>query len=159
MKDKIRPLYSELHGYLVEAPLATDVSSYDTILVENLNKLIDKISAITTEKYERFKVRIISARTTLPGYSTPADFQIQEYRSHLSGLIANLHGQFFSDEPPPFSGMPNTVINATQMQSQSVDIQLILTIQSKIDEQLSKFPEGSNERTWAYPGFVDTPKS
>lgn len=44
--------------------------------------------------------------------------------------------------------MPSTVITTTQMQSQSVDIQMLLTIQSKIDEQLPKFEEGSKEKNF-----------
>lgn len=149
MKDNIRPFYFELQGYFVEAPPLSNVYSYDTVLVENLNDLINKISAITKEDYERFKVKIIlPISDEHDSFVSPATFQIQEYRSHLSGLISRLHGQFFLNESHPFAEMPKTVINTTQMQSQSVDIQLLLTIQSKIDEQLPKFQEGSKEKNF-----------
>lgn len=150
MKDKIRPFYSELQGYLREAPPAADTYSYDTIIIENLNKLIDQISLISEKDYARFKVRIVpeSPANEYDSMGSSASFQIQEYRSNLAGLIANLHGHFFSKEPPPFSGMPNTIINANQTQSQSVDITLLLAMQSRIEEQLTKFPEGSKERTF-----------
>jgi len=150
MKDTIRPFYSELQGYLVEAPPLSAISSNETSLAKNLNDLISKISDITKEDYARFNVKISPpvSPNQYDSIGSPAYFQVQEYRSNLSGLILRLHGQFFSNESHPFTGKPNTVINTTQMQSQSVDIQLLLTIQSKIDEQLPKFEDRSKEKNF-----------
>ena len=54
-----------------------------------------------------------------------------------------MHGEFFSDETPPFSGMPSTVIRQTQQHS--VSVQILLDIKSKIDEILPKVENGSKE--------------
>jgi hypothetical protein len=61
---------------------------------------------------------------------------VSTYRQKLGGLISWLHGKYFTDEPPPFSGMPSTVI--IQVQQQSVSVQMLLDIQTKIDEALTK---------------------
>lgn len=68
------------------------------------------------------------------------------YRTRLGGLISNLHGEFFIDEPAPFSGMPNTVIthNLSQQQSQQQTITVtLLELQSKIDQKL---PQVTDEK-------------
>jgi len=76
------------------------------------------------------------------------------YRNKLGGLIARLHGEYFSDEPAPFSGMPNTVINQTQQQSQNFQVQMLLEMQSKIDEKIPELKEGTKEKS-----FLDKIKS
>jgi hypothetical protein len=74
------------------------------------------------------------------------------HRQKIGGLISNLHGEYFSDETPPFSGMPSTVI--TQTQQQTMSIQLLLDIQSKIDELLPSLEAGSKKQK-----FLDKFKS
>ena len=63
-------------------------------------------------------------------------------------MIARLHGEYFFDEPAPFSDMPNTVINQTQQQNQSFQVQMLLEVQSKIDEKISEFKEGTKEKSF-----------
>jgi len=129
-KDKIRPYYSELQGYLSQAPTVTKPDAlYDKSFWEQFNQTVDIISSQTGEDYNRFKV--------IP-YESMAGLiiAVSTYRQKLGGFISWLHGKYFTDEPPPFSGMPSTVI--TQVQQQSVSVQMLLDIQTKIDEALTK---------------------
>ena len=48
----------------------------------------------------------------------------------------NLHSKYFSEEIPPFSGAPNTVVTQSQHQSQSVSVVMIMEVKSLIDKQL-----------------------
>src|SRR3972149_1291589 len=143
VKNKIRPLYAELQGYLTEAPAVKyNYDHIDTASVwpqynQAISELINKTNI---KKYGRFKITPLSSQTL------EAFVRVLDYRQKLGGLIARLHAEYFFDEPAPFSGMPSTIIQQTQ--SQSVDIQMLLTIQSKIDEQLSKFPDGSPEKSF-----------
>jgi len=141
-KEKIRPIYSELQGYLSQAPTSERPGDwvYYGQIFEQYNNVIDKLNSISDKDYNRFKVQ-------------PETFEdgrryvrILDYRSKLSGLISKLHGEYFYDEPSPFSGMPTTIISQTQQQTQSFQIQMLLEIQSKIDEKIPKFKEGSKER-------------
>ena len=143
MKDKVRPLYAELQGYLTEAPVVKgNMDGIDTVSVwESYHQAIAELIKITgKEEYNRFMVTPLSSQTM------GAFIRVLDYRQKLGGLIARLHAEYFYDEPAPFAGMPSTIIQQTQ--SQSVDIQMLLTIQSKIDEQLSKFPDGSPEKSF-----------
>lgn len=143
MKEKIRPIYSELQGYLKQAPseAGSTQTLFTTSVWEHFNQSVDELNEISAKDYNRFKIIPIKGSG---GNFTTATI----YRQRLGGLIARLHGEYFSEEQAPFAGMPNTVIQQTQQQNQSVDIQMLLAVQSKIDEQLSKFPEGSKERTF-----------
>lgn len=141
-KDKIRPLYSELQGYLSQAP---SVDGKSSTLYEELYKqpdsTIDELNEVTGQDYNKFKIQ------PLQGSFGPFA-RVEDYRSKLGGLISRLHGEFFSDEPAPFSGMPSTIIN--QNQSQSVNIQMIVELTEKITQQANKFDEGTPER-----GFLE----
>jgi len=128
MKDKIRPLYSELQGYLSQAPDDHNRSLHHESQWEQLHLTIDELNQITGKSYDKF---ILKPFTT-PGGSF---VDVTEYRTKLGGLISRLHGEYFSDEPAPFSGMPSTIINQNQHQSQN--IQILLEIQSLIDKKLS----------------------
>lgn len=140
-KDKIRPDYSELQGYLSQTP---PVSLNDSIWEESVwtqyNETIKTLSNVAGEDLSRFcvKAKIYDHREPF--------VKVIEYRHKLGGLIAYLHGKYFSDEPAPFSGMPTTVISQSQQQNQSV--QILLEVQSKIDEKIKQFKEGSNEKTF-----------
>jgi hypothetical protein len=129
--DKIRPLYSEFQGYLSQAPTPANPSDciYDNYFWDQYNQAVDQLSICTNFNYSRFKIE--PTRDDLGGYIT-----ISVYRQKLSGLIFRLHGEYFSDEPPLFGNMPSAII--TQNQQQSVSVQILLDIQTKIDEVLSK---------------------
>jgi len=138
IKTIIRPLYSELQGYLSQAPTASrpEEAIGDESFWQQYNEAVEQLSSATKRDYNRFKIDPIG------GEGRPF-IRVNTYRQKVSGLISRLHGEYFSDEPAPFSGMPSTVI--TQTQHQAVSIQMLLDVQSKIDEKLSKSEKGSKE--------------
>jgi hypothetical protein len=127
-KDKIRPLYSEFIGYLLQAP--TDQTPYagddKPSLWNHYNLALDLLNKIAGEDFSRFKIN--PATDGSEGYVL-----FTTYRQKLSGLIAALHAKYFSGEPFPLGGGPSTIITQSQQQSQSFHIQMLLDIQSKID--------------------------
>ena len=133
-KKKIRPLYSEFQGYLSQAPTTT--SSHDWFSKnsqwEYVNHAIDLLNAVTGNDYNRFKIV-----QELGSHSHQPDvILISTFKGKLGGLISNLYGEYFSDEPSPLNGVPSTVINQNLSQQQSVNV-LILEMQKKIDEKLA----------------------
>lgn len=144
-KEKIRTSYSELQGLLSQAPPVKDKNgvyrSVSNEVLDHLHHVIDELNSVSKEDYSRFKMRT-------GGWT---DYLL--YRTKLSGLISRLHGEYFSDEPAPFSGMPSTVISQTQQQSQSFQIQMLLEIQSKIDEKLHELEPEDKKR-----GFLEKVK-
>jgi hypothetical protein len=141
-KEDIKPIYSELQGYLSKAPSSEDgVHVFrESNLWKNVNQTIDELNNITGENYNRFKME--------PYQSGKAFYVSKEtYKGKLAGLIARLHGKYFANEPAPFSDMPGMVISQTQMQSQT-QTQMILDLQSKIDEQLRNFKPGDKKHTF-----------
>jgi hypothetical protein len=143
-KENIRPIYSELQGYLSQAP-ASDKQYLigDPALWEQINETINELARVSGENYERFGLT--------PGQSGGGGKKFLDtntYRAKIGGLISKLHGKYFPDEPAPFTGMPSTVISQTQQQSQSVHVQMLLEVQSKIDQKLPEFGEGTKERTF-----------
>ena len=144
-KETIRPIYSELQGYLSQAP-QTDRTDRAVRLafrgiLEHFNNTIDQLNEVSGEDYSRFKEEIGGEPNPLP------------YRTKLSGLISRLHGEYFPDEQPPFSGMPSMVVSQTQQQNQTFQVELVLEIQSKIDEQLHKLDAEDKRR-----GFLEKVK-
>lgn len=144
-KEKIKPLYSEFQGYLSQAPeprISHD-QIFDHSFIEHYHATIKLLSSVAGEDYSRFCVQ------------PPRDeryVHIITYRQKLGGLISYLHGRYFPGEPAPFSGGPSTVI--TQSQQQSQFIQMVLDMQSKIDEKMPGFSAGSKEK-----GFLQKLKS
>jgi len=148
--EKIRPIYSELQGYLAQAPGADKGMIFEKSIWEGYHATIDELNAVTGDNYDRYKVQVQPWASSDIGFA----LSILEYRTKIGGLIARLHGSFFSNEAAPFSGMPNTVITNQQTQSQTVNVQMLLEVQSKIDEVLPTLPEGSKEK-----GFLERIKS
>lgn len=141
IKNKVRPLYSEFQGYLSQAPPTS--SPHDTFGDESFwiqyNSAVDLLCIETGKDYSRFKIEPIQG-------SYSRFIYINAYKQKVGGLISRLHGEYFSDEIPPFSGTPSNVF--TQTQQQSVSVQLVLDIQSKIDELLPKVEEGSKKQNF-----------
>lgn len=140
-KEKIRPFYSEFQGYLSQAPTSSKSikSIYDEGIWNQYNDALKLLCDKTVRDYTRF--RIDPKRSTV---SSDSYVHIDTYRQKLGGLISHLHGEYFSDETPPFSGMPSTVINQTQQQNMSV--QLVLDVQTKIDELLPNLEAGTKKQ-------------
>jgi len=142
-QEDIRPIYHELQGYVSKAPSSDGVSYiHDAELWESANQAIEELNKISGEDYNRFKM-VPQKRGQGTGYI----LEQNTYRGKLAGLIARLHGQYFASEPAPFSGMPSTVISQTQVQSQT-QTQMVLNLQSKIDEQLRNLEPGDKRHTF-----------
>lgn len=143
MKEEIRPLYSRLQGLLGQAAEANQ--SYDHMRAQPLcdlaNATIDELSTKSGSDYSLHKFN-----NELWGDYDDKCIYLVAYRGKLGGLIAELHGTYFFDEPAPFSGMPSMVITQNSAQSTSVQISILLEMQSKIDELLNKTekPEEKN---------------
>lgn len=138
-KEKIRPIYSELQGYLAQAP-KTDDSFFQEKEWEQYNNTVDELNKLTDKDYNKFKLE--PARG---GYGE-IFVRLETYCQKLGGLIARLHGEYFSDEVVPFAEMPSTIITQSQNQNQSVHVQLLLEVNNLIHEKLNKAKEGSKEK-------------
>ena len=98
-----------------------------------MNTAIDLLNTASGKNYDRFKLSL------LPGINGGSFVRLTAYKQKLAGLISYLHGEYFYDEPPPFSGMPSTVVthNLSQQQTQQQSMTVtLLDIQSKIDQKL-----------------------
>jgi len=142
MRKKVRQYYSELQGYLSQAPELTDPTSRtrDNSLWIQLNGIVDTLNEITGKDYSRFEITPRSDEAGRPY------LLVITYRSKLGGLIASLHGDYFSEEDAPFSDTPSQVIQQTQELIQSFDISFILDIVEKIEQELPRHEEGSKEK-------------
>ena len=146
-EEEIRPIYSELQGYLSQAPRSENTGLIgDKSFWLQYHQTIDELSKITGEDYSRYKVEIRSTQRG-GGY-----MNVVPYRSKLGGLISRLHGQYFADKPAPFSGMPSTIVTQTAQQNQSVDVRvkMLLDIQSLLDKKINESEDGSKEK-----GFLE----
>jgi len=134
MKNKIRPYYQELQGYLSQTPLPKE--SYTTVASsqswDQVNSTIDALNELTGKDYSRFK--ITPEPSHAPGSS--GFVRVVVFRQKLGGLINTLHAEYFGEEVKPFSGSPSTVISQQQSQEQNVDISMILQVQERIVKRL-----------------------
>jgi hypothetical protein len=130
MREKIKPIYSELQGYLSQAPSGDKVAYVrDQSLWEQFNKTIDELNSVSGQDYNKFKITNILHDGSEP-YILNSD-----YRSKLNGLIMRLYGEYFEKEISPFSGGPSTVVNQNQQQSQATQIVMITEFQDLIDKR------------------------
>jgi hypothetical protein len=141
--DKIKSLYAEFIGYLSQTPNAKEQPIISAQPIWNqYNNSVNRLSEYSGVDYSEFRILPDNDR----GYGEY--IQAVVYRSKLGGLIAKLHAEYFDSMPEPFSGKPSIIINQTQQQNQQILFQLILDVQSKIDEKLPSLQEGSKERTF-----------
>ena len=145
MKEKIRPIYSELKGYLTVVP--TEGRVYDetaTSICKQLNIVVGELNSLTSKDYNKFKIqdRTISWNGTYRKVVDSLDYKLK-----LSGLISRIQGEFFSEEQS-ITTQPNTVINTSQHQSQTQSQTFVLELQEKILTEITKYGEGTKERTF-----------
>jgi hypothetical protein len=137
-KEEVRPIYAELQGYLTQTPDKKEYFYIDNHFIwEKYNALVGELQKVTGRNYSRFLL-------------VPEGGQIETilYRQNLGGLIARLHGEYFSDEVAPFAEMPSTIITQSQNQTQSLQVQLLFEVYDLIHEKLSTVQEGSKEKTF-----------
>ena len=131
-----------------QAPTLDQLAAiHDTELWQQFNGIVDELTNLSGEDYRRFKIPPQN-----DGYGQQF-IAVDGYRAKLGGLISRLHGKYFADEQPPFSGMPQTVNILTQQQSQAVHIHMILELTEQLTRSEAKSTEGSKER-----GFIDKAK-
>jgi hypothetical protein len=141
-KEEVRPIYAELQGYLAQDPKSGS-GTYASSFWERPNQAITELNKITGKDYSRF---MLSPRRFKDGGSLFLAYD--DYRQQLGGLIARLHGEYFSDETPPFADMPTTIITQSQNQNQSLQVQLLLEVNDIIHKKLGTVQEGSKEKTF-----------
>lgn len=139
-KERIAPIYSELQGYLAQAP-DKDSEIFISDVWERYNQTIVELNDVSGKDYDGWRINPRIWPDTKNFYMSALD-----YRTKLGGLIARLHREFFRDEAAPFNGMPSTIINQSQHQYQSV--QMLLEVQTKLDEKLYKAADGSKEKSF-----------
>lgn len=100
MKDKIRPIYFELQGYLSQAPEREKGLIFEEQVWIQHNQSIDELEQITSKKYDRYRIK--PARINLNGVMR-IQITVQAYRTVLGGLISRLHGEYFPDEISPLT--------------------------------------------------------
>ena len=138
-KETIRPIYSELQGCLEQTPKPE--KAYSTMDDEqawnHYHSIIDELNELTGKDYNKF--RVVPKRGQVRFM-----VNIGTYRQKLGGLIARLHGEYFSDEPAPFASMPSTIIS--QNQNQSVHIEFLMEFNNLINDKMNKVKEGTPEK-------------
>lgn len=141
--DKVKPIYSELQGYLSQAPAGDKVAYLrDPSLWQQYNGTIDELNTVSGNDYNKFKITNILNDGGEP-YILNSD-----YRSKLNGLIMRLYGEFFETETSPFSGSPSTVVTQHQSQTQTTQIAMIMDFQSVIDKKLYGSDLEEKEKTF-----------
>ena len=143
-KKKIKGIYGVLQGYLAQAPDIKD-TIYSEDLWKQANTTIDELSQILSENFEQYK--IVPTQTRHPRSDKTSTFvNASVYRTKINGLIMWLHGIYFPDEASPFGGSPSTVVSQFQQQNQSIQVQMLLDFQSKIDEKINQLEPGDKKR-------------
>lgn len=98
MKDKVKPIYFELQGYLSQAPEREKGLIFEKEVWTQHNKTIGELEEITGKKYDRYRINPES--TDWNGVMRQC-ITCQAYRTILGGLISRLHGEYFPDEISP----------------------------------------------------------
>ncbi len=147
MKEEIRPLYSELQGCLKSLSHLSENSVIKTAQDwDNFNKTIDELIELTGEDYTRFKLKpSIPAQNA---FGQAAFIKVNNFKIQASNLISRIYGKYFADEKNPLDGSPSTIINATQHQNQSVQIEIIMEVTELISRKIEQHDEGTPERTF-----------
>jgi hypothetical protein len=139
-EKKIKALYGELQGILSQTP--NDRYLSDEEIWNRYNNVVKLVTEATGEDYSRFSVK--------PKEMRDGSFSLSNtvFRQTCNGLIMSLHGEYFGDDIPPFSGpRPSNVnVSTTVSQSQAIYFEMILEFQSAMDKKMNDFPEGTKER-------------
>ena len=141
MDKRIRPIYTELQGYLSQSPEKGVIS--EEIIWKQVNETIEMLEEITNENYSKFKLTTTNYHMQGEGVSALV------YKTSLAGLIHYLFGKYFKHDISPLVETPNmkTHIEIKQEQNQFVMVKMMLDIRNKIDEKL-KVEMGETERSF-----------
>lgn len=137
---KIKIIYEELLGYMSQIPSSKD-SPYlhgQNIWAPYEDKLV--------QLEEILGQNLSSYRLALDHEWDPPRISTIEYRTKMNGLIMRLRAEHFPDLDAPFSGSPRMVVN--QSQNPSVQVSILLEIQSTIDKQLYDQKTTADEKSF-----------
>lgn len=98
MKNKVKPIYFELQGYLSQAPDREKGLIFEKQVWTQHNQTIDELEEITSKKYTRYRIN-----PDVRGTAGRLGITVQGYRTTLGGLISRLHGEYFPDEASPIN--------------------------------------------------------
>jgi len=126
-------------------------------LVDLYHQSIEELNQLTEHNFDKFKM----INSSTGGVSSPgkpfrsfgSKVRVEEYNGKLSGIIGEMYGLYFYDETNPLDGSPSTIINQSQQQTQSVQVQILLEIQSLIDKKLNEITDETEI------GFLEKVKS
>ena len=153
MKEKVRPIYNELKSFFSQIPPGNGVTP-DLSIKKFLDEIIGKLNNITGKDYSRFKIEATNMNPNRWAGIGIVTISYPSVRIKVSSLLSCLHSEYFSDEAEPsfstvpISTAPSMIITQQQSQNQSAYIQIILEVQSKIDEKLREYNDGSKEKTF-----------
>lgn len=156
MKDKVRPLYLQLMGILSQTPsydsAHTTISSHE--IWENYNNMVDRLNTIIGEDYNSFKIT-----PKAENWNGSVQYVVNGtlFRQQLNGLINYLHGQYYNNERPPFSGEATAVFQQNQVVSQTTDVQVLMMTVLEVQEKLIK-KEGEYPSDTPENNFIQTLK-
>ncbi len=145
--EQVRPLYLSLKGLMAEAPNGSGISNIrGKHPAETANSIIDKIVLIDDDaELNQYKTEV---HPDTDGFKF---VEIIQYRANLTGLIMYLFGKYFYEtETEPFGVGPNNVTyqSLTQVQSQSIDVNILLQFQEFINDKLNEEDLESNEKSF-----------
>jgi len=127
VKEKVRPIYEELKGYLAQCPPVDKAYYlYNSYYWTQIEGCIQQLNEITGKDYSKFKITLIPSRNR-----DGEHIENSEYRSKVNGLIMNLKGTYFNDDNP-FGGSPMVSVNQTQ----TVQVTMAVEITEMISKQL-----------------------
>jgi hypothetical protein len=149
IKDKVRPLYGELLGYLNKAPEISKRTIVTSEVYTAGQNLIEEIGQVTGISVDRF--RLMPAGKA---YINSMDAFNDRYQQALAGLISRLHAQFFSDEIYPLDAQPGMVIYQTQNQTQTSIQQVMADFSRQLDEKIKEHQDDPEKK-----GFLEKVKT
>lgn len=103
---------------------------------------MEELNNITGKDYNKFKVE------PLQGHDGYRFVRVQKFKIHAGGLVSKIHAEYLLNEPAPLAQTPTTIITQGQTQIQETNLKMVLDTQSKIDEKIPKYVEGTKERTF-----------
>lgn len=146
IKEQVLPIYNELQGYLSQAPEKPGII-FEEEIWNQLNETVDELNVVTEKNYNKFKAEV---KTTNWNGQMRQTVDVQSFRIKLSGLISRLYGEYFSENQPPFSGAPSTIIHAnqTQVQKQEQQQSVVVDLAMLVAERKSEYKPNSSERSF-----------
>jgi len=151
VKERVRIVYGGLCARLSVMRSETELQPQEDE-ANDYNFIIDEVKEITSHSYDRFKIKAACGPEydTEYGMEEAYEFYRREtYLLRLSELIGRLHAEFFADEPSPLSGVPSSVISVNQQQSQTQYVQMILDVQSKLEQAIAKPSQEERVKSFA----------